>query len=71
MSIYKQQCEERAGDTIEDPDMDDMAEYSCCFFGVETRKTHWHKCSECVNNVHGYGLGAWIWKECARIVIQW
>ena len=72
MWIYKQQCEERAGDAIEDADMNDMAEYSCCFCDVETRTTQWHKCSECVNNVHGYGTGCinmeGVCKNCNPVV---
>ena len=72
MSIYKQQCEEKAGDIIADADMDDMAEYSCCFCSVEMMKTQWHKCSECGNNVHGYGIGCMdmegVCKNCNPVV---
>lgn len=57
VSIYRQQCEERASECLEDANMDDMADYICCFCKVEMLKVQWHTCSECGNHVHSYGIG--------------
>ncbi len=55
--IYKQQCEERATECLEDTNMEDLAGYCCCFCKVEMLKVQRHKCHICGVNVHSYGIG--------------
>ena len=56
-TIYRQQCEERANEYLDEADMDNLADYNCCYCKVDMLVTQWHKCKSCGQNVHGYVVG--------------
>ena len=66
VQIYRQQCEERATEYLEDADMQDMADYSCCFCKVEMLKCQRHVCINCGGHVHGFGTGCMNQEEICK-----